>query len=387
MHLGFQACMRLGIFGWVCACGLLAVIPAWYWNFILNRLRTRERLGFTLYYNTPGSFNHKAVEIIKTFFLIEETRVVCLQTQYEHNGVTSEDEGFQSESDDDHHKPTPLTTSASYLLARETNGRVTQDFAAFITVCKLSPILWPLYYFFLRFEAVANLGVRASDAIVNTADSTLLAFGYTFNTEKRIQASRAKPPKTKVRRALGRIIKIAKSIGLNVFTLLCLYICITWNFDSIDMPEYGTPESLKTTGYLLHLDQAWGMFSPRPPTNHWYYVMVGTLDDASEIDVWKNESIFHWHGYRPVTFDKPDPFHLTVKSHRWFKFYEMYNNNDHNSEIRNLFGQYMCREWNKRHDEGQLLKSFKVHYMNEEQNLDGTRTPLGSTLIWDHTCF
>jgi CRISPR/Cas system CMR-associated protein Cmr1 (group 7 of RAMP superfamily) len=84
-----------------------------------------------------------------------------------------------------------------------------------------------------------------------------------------------------------------------------------------------------------------------------------------------------------VTWEKADPYAASVGDHRWFKFYEMMNYNANHKEIRELYGKYICREYNKRRsDPSQRLYTFTIYLMQENQNLDGTRTPLPKQAMW-----
>jgi len=139
--------------------------------------------------------------------------------------------------------------------------------------------------------------------------------------------------------------------------------------------------------FVLHLDQSWAMFSPRPPSVHWWHVLHGKLADGGDIELFKNESIFTWKGNFPVSYAKPNPLHKSMKSHRWFKYYEMLNGNANHQIVRELFGKFICREWNARHEGKKLLKNLYIFYLCEVQNLDGTRTPLDRQIIWSHVCF
>jgi hypothetical protein len=126
------------------------------------------------------------------------------------------------------------------------------------------------------------------------------------------------------------------------------------------------------------------MFSPHPPKSHWYYLIQCTLQNDEQIELFKNQGLVTWNGTSPFTWDEPVPFHVNVGNHRWFKLFEMMNSGGNNQEVRLLFGQFLCREYNRRHRI--RIRNFTIYYFSQIQNLDGTRGSPQKQVFWDHVC-
>ena len=63
------------------------------------------------------------------------------------------------------------------------------------------------------------------------------------------------------------------------------------------------------------------MFSPRPPSIQWYYVLDGKLDGNTDVELWANGFMFTLEANKGVDWSRPDLV-KSIGSHRWYKFYE-----------------------------------------------------------------
>lgn len=153
---------------------------------------------------------------------------------------------------------------------------------------------------------------------------------------------------------------------------------IFWNLSTI--PKFGRPmpESLKSIGLILRLDQDWNMFAPSPMTEDGWYVIPAVLRNGEEVDL--------FHGGKEVTYDKPDYVSSTYNNERWRK-YMMNIWAAANSKYRLYYGQYLCRDWNSRHSGDQVLETFEVIYMREDTLPDYEISTPEKVVIWRHDCF
>lgn len=86
------------------------------------------------------------------------------------------------------------------------------------------------------------------------------------------------------------------------------------------------------------------MFAPRPPDLHWWYNMEATLDNGTMAELSANGAFYDQEYNIPHTWDKPDPFYVTLKNHRWFKYFENgINISPNNQELRMQFARWLCR--------------------------------------------
>jgi hypothetical protein len=166
----------------------------------------------------------------------------------------------------------------------------------------------------------------------------------------------------------------------NVFVSLCLAYALAWNVRTVDFDRHSRrfPTSLNFIGYLLHLDQKWGMFGPHPMLNDGWWVAPGRLRDGREIDVIQ--------GAGPVTWGKPLPGEFPDRGDRWRK----YMTNLLDPAFGNPFlayGRSLCRDWNGRHNGSDQLMTFQIYYI-QETTLPDFRPPHPQKIRkWSHTCF
>jgi hypothetical protein len=317
-------------------------------------------------------------------------------------------------------------------MAVDHNGLVHKDYDALVATCGASPLLWPVAAVLTYvkrepqlFENAAIFGIFLNifleAAIVfcigapkQKDESTEDLFEYkTLDEAKREEGNsdrqrrggargggpessylhkwfgKKKAARLRPYSCLKQLLSV-KSIRLLVETAIVLwlaYFVFGLNMENIDVPDYAPAQDVRWIGYMLHLDQSWRMFSPRPPNINWWYIIQGWLVNGSEIEIHRNRGMWNWEGNPLDNWDKPKPFYPSYGNHRWFKFYEQMNSHPQNQAIRLEYGRFICREWNSRHSDGQVLYEFKIWWMNEFQKLDGTREERPKQLLWHHVCF
>jgi hypothetical protein len=258
MHLGFQMSMRLGIFGWICAAGALGLLPSWFWDAVLlPYLRTPTRTSFKIFYHSHCKC-YKLLECVKMFFLVPQTQLLPFQ-HLQHD----EEEQVPHE-----HQHVHSIASKSWLVV-ECEGRVCSNGAAVAAVCRVSPLLWPF-----------------SHAVTYIASFLPDMQWHTHQTCQPLKPFR----KHKKRRNTSMVylfVKIGLQLSSSIVAVLCMLLCFSWVLGNFGWAQYTTPESCKWMVWLLHLDQSWGMFSPRPPVTHWYYIIDARLDNGSQIELFK----------------------------------------------------------------------------------------------------
>jgi len=415
MHVGFGLCLSLGIFSPVCCCGCVALLPPCFWdNVVFKFLSTPTRRKFKLMYskNTPGE---TIANIATCFALLPGTDVSSLESEVYSNSVdlprqSQEEPSVKFTDETPHNKKNdeiiitadilttnppqlPLQSRQQYTSSKNNNNWVVAEdeqgkrhtgFSAFLAVCEVSPILFPINYLFKiavikRVGATIFVGISAAVQYYcqNCHPSSSLL--TTLTTNYGVISSPTSRAQSK-----GNKLKVKKLLLSGTAFLLALYI-ISWNTGNLGYLP--TPRPLLWVGWTLRLDQMWSMFSPRPPSVYWWYTVEGTLDDGSQMELWRNEGMFNWKGNpAPYNRNKPSPFAATIGNHRWFKLYESMNAGPHEEVIRLNLGRYICREYNARHPENRVYQ-FNIIYRNEQQHLDGTRTQLGDVTFWSHICY
>ncbi len=71
----------------------------------------------------------------------------------------------------------------------------------------------------------------------------------------------------------------------NGVVLVCMVAVFCWNMGNVGVKSLAPPESLRFLTTVVHIDQMWNMFSPRPPDTHWWYIIESTLFNRSKIEL------------------------------------------------------------------------------------------------------
>lgn len=139
------------------------------------------------------------------------------------------------------------------------------------------------------------------------------------------------------------------------------------------------PPSANLVGYLLRLDQRWHMFAPFPTKQDGWFVMPGTLQDGSSVELWA--------GRRAVRWEKPPDISDQYPNDRWWKFMESIYPVQREREIAlAAYAGYVCREWNARHHGRERLETFQIVFMQETTLPDYQPVRAEKKLLGTHSC-
>jgi len=177
---------------------------------------------------------------------------------------------------------------------------------------------------------------------------------------------------------------------------LAILICFHWNLEHSGFIEHGRllpelPTWFKDFRVNARFGQNWVMFG-NVPENVWWYVIDGTLLDGTRVDIWSDSGVFEWSP--PQTLKHPDialkekpDLKKCIGNHRWWKFYEQYNDGNDRDYLRKGLADIICREWNSRFHDVYQLKSFKVFWVNQNILPDGNRAEVAAPLeLWSANC-
>lgn len=162
-----------------------------------------------------------------------------------------------------------------------------------------------------------------------------------------------------------------------LYGCLILYI-FAWNCNNEGV-AYGPPLPSWSRGLaqVFRLDQRWNMFSPGPLREDGWFVIEGVRRDGTPINM--------MDGTDKVSWEKPAWISATYKNERWRKYMMNLWSAD-NSRYRLPFGQYLTRKFNRKRDKREVTE-FKIYYMKELTNLDGSEEKPEKVMIWQHWCF
>jgi hypothetical protein len=135
---------------------------------------------------------------------------------------------------------------------------------------------------------------------------------------------------------------------------LLLYVSV-WNAGNAPQIRFTVNPSVRWVGYLLRLDQNWGVFAPGVIKDDGWYVLVGTTRDGQKIDVYREG--------KPVSYQKPESVVAEIKNDRWRKYGEQMIMS-YNMWMRGYYCNYVMRKWNASHP-GRLITQLEVVYVME----------------------
>ncbi len=139
------------------------------------------------------------------------------------------------------------------------------------------------------------------------------------------------------------------------------------------------PPYANLVGYLLRLDQYWNMFSPYPPKADGWFVMPGTLQDGSQVELWTGERVVSW--------EKPSNISAQYPNDRWWKFMEnIYPGEKGREAALDAYARYMCRDWNTRHSGRERLETFQIFFMQETTLPNYQDIQPEKKLLGTHSC-
>ncbi|MGD1807523.1 HTTM domain-containing protein [Dapis sp. BLCC M126] len=334
LHIGFRLGLVLGLFPYVCIVSWLVFLPSDFWDWLSQKLKSQETKSIKIYYNSDHSTYQKILYLLCSFLCLPRELVVSAKTQPEIY--------------------TAIQTTNSLLLV-ENQGNQYIQFQALIHLCSFSPIFRPLT-FILSLPIITNLGKKLSSQL-NNINSNF------YQLISRLQY---------------RPIQVYPTNYQNILALLFIAFVFIWNLHSISPEVFPIPKIVRATNLILRLDQKWSMFAPYPSLEDGWYVIPGKLKNGTEIDLFQNA--------QPVTWDKPLLVSSTYPDERWRK-YMMNIWLKGYAAYRLYYGQYLCRDWNSKHQGEEQLDTFEIYFMLEK-TLPNYQTPeVEKVMIHRHYCF
>lgn len=148
--------------------------------------------------------------------------------------------------------------------------------------------------------------------------------------------------------------KYLESIKTAALIFLIVFV-FDWNFSNLTFINSKLSDGLRPLGYVLRLDQNWGMFAPGVFKDDGWYILEGITLDNRSIDL-MNEGL-------SVNYKKPRSVTALFKNDRWRKYTENMILN-YNTFMRGYFCNYYKRIWNEKHPELEI-KTLRIVYMSE----------------------
>ena len=186
---------------------------------------------------------------------------------------------------------------------------------------------------------------------------------------------RGRPPTaTQPLRAAGRSQAVA--------AFFLVYI-VLWNLSGFGATSpyvrHVFPPVATLVGHLLRLDQHWNMFSPYPLRADGWFVMPGTLQDGSAVELWTSQ--------REVSWEKPADIAAQYPNDRWWKFMENLSWERKGRDVLlDAYASYVCRDWNSRHSGQERLETLQIFFMQETTPPDYQDVQPEKKLLGTYSC-
>ena len=135
-------------------------------------------------------------------------------------------------------------------------------------------------------------------------------------------------------------------------------------------------------GRLLRVGQSWNMFSPYPPRLSGWYVVVGTLEDGSQVDLYRH--VVLGEESPEISWDRPNRIVETFRGPRWRK-YMMSLRKKEKSDFRPLLCKYLAREWKREFGDAAPLTLVELFFNEERIKAYEPNTEPKKRRLWYYT--
>ncbi|MBL8889931.1 MAG: HTTM domain-containing protein [Planctomycetaceae bacterium] len=159
-------------------------------------------------------------------------------------------------------------------------------------------------------------------------------------------------------------------IGHVIVLAFTVYV-VWWNVGTLHT-QWGLPSSWRTIGYVMRLDQRWGMYAPEPSDFDGWYVMVAKTADGREVDLFRGGAEVNW--------DKPNDIAGMFPNFRWRKFLMKLVSRGHPKALRASFAEYAVKEWNNTHSAAQQIERLDIYFF-VERTLPENQSTLNRRLV------
>lgn len=141
----------------------------------------------------------------------------------------------------------------------------------------------------------------------------------------------------------------------NAFICFVAAMIVSCNMNTI-VSKIRIPSWMDFAVDFLRLDQNWWLFGSFLPQLNGYYVVVGTLKNGAQVDLFR--------GGKPVDWERPR-YVSDIYPNRHWRIYMVSMIGPKNECLRPYFSAYMARQWNINHQGEERLARLQMYYMYE----------------------
>lgn len=275
MHIGFALFLSIAIFPLVSIAGLMAFIPALFWDRFLGWWNARpRRTSISIHYDRDCGFCLKTCLIFRELGLPPDTPVVPAQDDPEIGAILERENSW---------------------VVRTHDGRLLTKWAAVAYIWRRSPLLWPFGAIFMlpfarQLGEMLYLRIAAARPALSRLTATVLPF----------RDDSIRHPRRPVTIVLAFLMTLV----------------FAWNVDNLryERMAFYFPYELRPIIWTTRLAQRWNMFSPQPIHISRWLVVEGISPDGGRVDLLFNRP-------HPPSYDKPRHGLETFPNYRWRKYY------------------------------------------------------------------
>jgi predicted DCC family thiol-disulfide oxidoreductase YuxK len=334
MHIGFGIGLAIGIFVWIGALCPIGLLPAWFWEHLSIRLHPEATQPLLVYYDGSCGFCQNAVRVIRGFLSAGEVEFL----------PASGDPMIATE----------MEQNNSWVVV-EPQGQKHFKYDGVLILAKQS---WFLKYLtpILSRRWMARIGNQVYSLVANHRKTVC---------------------SLEIDRGMRRIPGLKLSKGGSVLVIVLLAYVFVWNLTTLRGRSLRLGERQRLIGEILGLEQSWDMFAPYPLKEDGWYVIPGKLKNGTEVDLFREG--------KPVSWAKPQLVSATFKNFRWRK-YMMNLWRPYYKNQRVYYAQYLCRDWNARHQGTSQLAELEIYFMLEITLPDYEYSTPQKILMLKHSC-
>lgn len=331
MHVGFIACMEIGLFPWVSLTSLTVLLGGWCWDWAGQRVDRGHSIR--IYYDRECAFCLKSCHLFRTLLVLPRCDIQPAQDSVRANAL--------------------MQAQYSWVVIDAFDVAHTK-WNAFVALLRHS-----LLFRWLAPMAGLKVWERPGNRVYDWVGRHRGAFGTVTAALLPERAVSFEAPRWAQRVAGVYLVAV-----------------VLWNTVTIDRLPLSVAHAMEPAMLPLRIDQGWPMFAPRPWQDDGWYVIPGTLEDGTEVDLWSGKA---------VDWRKPANVEATEPNVRWRTYHTMYWH-QHLAKFRQYYAQWLCRDWNVDAPAGRHLLSLRVIYMLEHTPLPGTAPTIEQRVMWRHSC-
>lgn len=334
MHIGFFICMYIGLFPLISITSLLVLTPSVVWDWLGRRVDSPARAGIRIYYDGECLFCEKVCLLLRILLILPKAQIDAAQSRGDVEAIMQQHDSW-------------------VIYDHEGN-------------------------YHLHWEALAWL---ISQSPIFSVIGRLMAWSKFRGLGDRIYGSVAAN-----RYRLGGFTRVVfpfrpLDADLNpVANFLCvIFITVTlWqNLSTINQLDVPVPTAVRAVLSNLRLSQSWTMFAPRPSDTYGWYIAEGMLRDGRSVDVYQG-------AIGEPAWSRDEYLENNYANYRWRKYLTKFPLEER-VESRPYYLHYLCREWNKKHEDA-MLSWIKLYFVAEKIQPPGSPKTSERILTWQSNC-